>query len=500
MLVLLAIATVACGSGRAGRPVTVHPGSAASGGAIASQARLYTGTAYRPGGASPDGFDCSGFVQYLYGQAGIALPRTAEAQFGVGRALRVGDISAGDLVFFRTEGRRVSHVGIATGDGAFIHAPNARSRVRVDRLDASYWADHFAGARRMLDHRKQQEAGPCLPSFLCQDPPMPRAEIQRIEPRAVLPGGRLVVSGSGFDVQAGHVPQVTLGGQRCRLVRGSPRVLVVEVPAETPGGRQPLAIEGLEGSTPLVTVGAVLASGVHQVDSPAYDAKGRLYATLSGQRGQQTPVSVFRVEADGSREPFVTGLGNATSLAFGPDGHLYVSNRFEGTVARVSPDGDVSTFAEGLGSAFGLAFTREGDLLVGDRSGTIHRVDAHGSHVAVASLPPSVAAYHLAVAPDDTLIVSAPTLDSSDALYRVSPSGDVTRWLDGFGRPQGLAFDRQGVLHVVDALAGDSHVYRIESDDTRTALVSGAGLLGVAFDPTDGAMTVCTDDTIYRVQ
>ncbi len=328
---------------------------------------------------------------------------------------------------------------------------------------------------------------------------MPRAEIQRIEPRAVIPGGRLVVSGQGFDVQPGRVPQVLLGGQRARVVRASSRVVVVDVPAETPGGQQPLAIEGLEGSTPLVTVGTVLATGVHQVDSPAYDAEGRLYATLSGQRGQETPVSVFRISADGAREPFVTGLGNATSLAVGPDGHLYVSSRFEGTVSRVTPDGEVEKFAEGLGVAFGLAFNHAGDLLVGDRSGTIHRVDPDGRHTALASIPPSVAAFHLAVAPDDTLVVSAPTLNSSDVLYRVSPDGEVTRWLEGFGRPQGLAFDAQGVLHVVDALAGDSVVYRIAGDGHRTAVVSGAGLLGIAFDPLDGTMTVCTDDTIYRI-
>ena len=118
----------------------------------------------------------------------------------------------------------------------------------------------------------------------------------------------------------------------------------------------------------------------------------------------------------------------------------------------------------------------------------------------MATIPPSVAAVHLAVAPDGTAIVSAPTLNSSDALYRVSPDGEVTlAGLDGFGRPQGLAFDAQGVLYVVDALAGDSAVYRIAADQSRTAVVSGAGLLGIAFDPTDGAMTVCTDDTIYRI-
>jgi cell wall-associated NlpC family hydrolase len=150
-VLLLTLGAAACASGGRSRPVVVLPGGAASGTAIVSQARRHTGTAYQPGGAAPGGFDCSGFVQYLYGQAGVALPRTAEAQFDAGHALRVRDIVAGDLVFFRTDGRRVSHVGIATGDGAFIHAPNTRSRVRVDRLDAAYWADRFAGARRVVE-------------------------------------------------------------------------------------------------------------------------------------------------------------------------------------------------------------------------------------------------------------------------------------------------------------------------------------------------------------
>ena len=142
--------TAGCASGGVRAPRSSVPATA-SRGAIVTQARAHAGTAYRPGGTRPGGFDCSGFVHFLYAQAGIALPRTAEAQSRVGRELRVRDIAAGDLVFFRTERRRVSHVGIATGDGRFIHAPNASSRIRFDRLDAAYWSDRFAGARRIVD-------------------------------------------------------------------------------------------------------------------------------------------------------------------------------------------------------------------------------------------------------------------------------------------------------------------------------------------------------------
>ncbi len=117
--------------------------------AVIDEARLLQGTAYSAGGVSPTGFDCSGFVQYLYRRQGVSLPRTAAAQFRSGRRIRADRIRPGDLVFFRTSGRRISHVGVALGDGAFIHAPNVGSHVRIDRLEATYWARRFAGARRV---------------------------------------------------------------------------------------------------------------------------------------------------------------------------------------------------------------------------------------------------------------------------------------------------------------------------------------------------------------
>ncbi len=150
-VVSLLLTAGACASGGVVTRVAVGPAGHASGAAVLAQARSYAGVAYRSGGASPSGFDCSGFVQYLYAQLGVSLPRTAEQQYGIGRTVRTRGLAAGDLVFFRTEGRRISHVGVATGDGAFIHAPNARSRVRVDRLDTEYWSRRFAGARRIVE-------------------------------------------------------------------------------------------------------------------------------------------------------------------------------------------------------------------------------------------------------------------------------------------------------------------------------------------------------------
>lgn len=95
------------------------------------------------------GFDCSGFVRYVYRHAlGSDLPRNSTSQFAEGSRVDRDDLRMGDLVFFKTRGKRVSHVGIYLDNGLFIHAPSQGKRVRIDHLDESYWARRFAGAKR----------------------------------------------------------------------------------------------------------------------------------------------------------------------------------------------------------------------------------------------------------------------------------------------------------------------------------------------------------------
>lgn len=272
--------------------------------------------------------------------------------------------------------------------------------------------------------------------------------------------------------------------------------MAVEVPAGLDGGHTEVKVPWLPGATLFVDVGAVLATGLHQVDNPAVDRDGRVYVTYSGSRGQQAPVSIFRVNEPGApREPFVSGIVNATSMAFGPDDRLYVSSRFDGTVYRVMDDGRTEVVASDLGLACGLAFAPDGTLFVGDRSGTIFHIDGKGRTETLATLPASVAAFHLAMGPDDWLYVTGPTLGTYDRVYRVSMSGDVETVDDTFGRPQGVAFDAEGTLHVVEALAGASGVYQLRSSG-KTLLISGPRLVGVAFGP-HGSIVVATTDTAY---
>jgi hypothetical protein len=107
------------------------------------------GAPYRNGGSTPAGFDCSGFVQYVFGQNGVALPREVRDQYRMGRTIDRGRVEAGDLVFFTTGTPGASHVGIALGGDQFVHAPSSTGVVRVEQLSAPYWSNRFIGARRI---------------------------------------------------------------------------------------------------------------------------------------------------------------------------------------------------------------------------------------------------------------------------------------------------------------------------------------------------------------
>jgi sugar lactone lactonase YvrE len=327
---------------------------------------------------------------------------------------------------------------------------------------------------------------------------MPPTRVTAIHPPQAIEGGRLTIEGSGFVIDGPTLPEIQIANTRARLVFASPKKLTAIVPSGLDAGRAPVRIGGVPGETAFIDIAAPVATGLHQVDNPVFDRDGNLYVTFSGNRGQEVPVSIFRVTPSGTRQTFSSGIVNPTSMAVDAENRLYVSSRFEGTVYRVAADGSVQPFATDLGVACGLAFSADGTLYIGDRSGTIFRVDRDGRAETFASLPPSVAAFHLAIGPDDVLYVTGPTFSSYDSLYRIDRHGAVTTRYAGFGRPQGLAFDPRGQLFVIEALAGSSGLYRIPPAGDPELVLSGPGLVGVAFDAR-GGLVVASNETAYRL-
>ncbi|OHD69540.1 MAG: hypothetical protein A2W19_00590 [Spirochaetes bacterium RBG_16_49_21] len=131
-------------------PANAEPGSGSSQEAlrmsIVNTAKKYLGIRYNYGGMNEAGFDCSGFVRFVYKRNGIILPRTTAGQFEQGTKIDLAQASAGDLVFFKIDGEKISHVGIVINTREFIHAPSTGKQVTIEKIDTEYWRKRFAGA------------------------------------------------------------------------------------------------------------------------------------------------------------------------------------------------------------------------------------------------------------------------------------------------------------------------------------------------------------------
>jgi sugar lactone lactonase YvrE len=323
-----------------------------------------------------------------------------------------------------------------------------------------------------------------------------RPQIAQVTPVAAIAGGEFQIRGKCFA--KAERPRVFFGDVDAPVVIGSDSLVIARVPETASVGE--LVVRNGEDSSAVWTceIGIQIVEGVHPVSNPAVDAAGNIYTTLSGSRGQKTPVSVYRTDLNCDTKPFLSEVMNATALAFDRDGLLYISSRYEGVVYQVTPAGAMSVYVEGMGVATGIAFDDEENLYVGDRQGTIFKISRSRQIYVFATVEPSIAAYHLAFGPDRGLYVTGPTTSSFDSVYRVAPSGEVGIFYRGLGRPQGMAFDAEGRLYVAASLGGRRGVVRFGADRKPELFLSGPGIVGLAFTPSR-SIVVATNSLLYRV-
>ena len=195
-----------------------------------------------------------------------------------------------------------------------------------------------------------------MPRLRAQSETVPAPRIDDVIPPAALPGGEVEVIGANLGPVSGASPTILVDGSPAHILLSRPTRLVFKVPDLAGTGMLEVRTGSSTSNAAPLRVARQLNDGLHPVTSPAVSRSGMIYATISGPRGKQTPVSVVRVSPDGRGTPFVTGILNATGLAFNPDGDLFVTSRAEGTVYRVDPAGEFTVYAEGMGVATGAAF------------------------------------------------------------------------------------------------------------------------------------------------
>ena len=325
-----------------------------------------------------------------------------------------------------------------------------------------------------------------------------KPHIDSILPRAAIAGGDVQICGSGFCSDGLQRPRVRFGGIEANLLISSSQHLIARVP-DGAVSSDITVDNGEHRSNPCpIEIGVAIAENMHPVANPALDKAGNIFVTFSGSRGQKVPASVYKIDSNYNVKPFLSDVMNPTGLAFDRNNYLYISSRYDGNIYRAAPNGTVSVYAEGMGVATGIAFDHEEFLYVGDRSGTVFKISPDRQIFVFATLEPSISAYHLAFGPGGDLYVAGPTTSSYDSIYRISRAGEVEKFYRGLGRPQGLAFDREGNLYVAASRSGRKGVFRITPQGEAELLVSGIGLVGLAFARGPAAILVSTQ-TVYHL-
>lgn len=327
-------------------------------------------------------------------------------------------------------------------------------------------------------------------------------KIISVDPQYAIPGGEIAIDCEGFCVTSGHDDGVFIGNLRCAITAASSSRILAKVPQDIASEHTRIHLKsGAFKSAPVdIVIGRRIAENMHIVANPAIEPEtDAIILTRSGSRGQQLPVTLFRLEPDGYLDELPEPILNPTGIAFDREGKMFVTNRAEGVVYEISANGTAAIYATGLGIATGIAFDANNLMYVGDRTGTIRRVNELGDVEIFTVMEPSVAAYHIAFDTEGRLFLTSPGLASHESVHIIDREGFDEKFFRGFGRPQGLAFDKAGNLYVAACYKGRHGIVQVSADGKiARQFVAGNSVVGLCFTRS-GELIVATSDSVYSV-
>ncbi len=329
---------------------------------------------------------------------------------------------------------------------------------------------------------------------------MPRSkqlQILGVAPSWGVPGGEIAIQCHGF--KPGFESKVLFGEIEALIVSASEGKIIVKLPDSPKSLGLAIKVKDTVTAVFPFNLATRLCTDLHPVANPVVAPDGSIITTISGARGQQIAQPLVRITKRGDRIPYHCDIMNPTGLAFSRNGQLYISSRNDGTVLRFTDYERLDVIAEDLGVPCGIAFDTKEQLYVGDRTGKIHRIDPSGNKEEFAQLEPSISAYHLAMDAEDRLYVTGPTFSMRDRLYRFSRAGKAESLLEGFARPQGMAFLPDGDLLIATGYQGKKGIFRYSPENgTIQHFISAPILVGLAVSDRD--VYLASSSAIYFTQ
>lgn len=329
---------------------------------------------------------------------------------------------------------------------------------------------------------------------------MARIVIKDINPKMGLPGGSIKITGKRFQPWKIEHSNLHFSNSIAWIEGVSESALITSVPPNSISGNIYIDVDGYQSNKFHFIVPETIISGLHLVDNPVVDSEGNIFATYSGNRGEMTPVSIYKVSKLGKKETYLTGITNPTSLVMGTNNTLYIGSRFDGKIYRTTKKGKYEIFSQGLGTAFGMAINSQNELFVGDRTGSIFKVDPSGRASFFTSIPQSYIAFHLGFDSKDNLYVSNPVHMGENFIYRISKGSEKSEiYYAGLSLFHGFVFDSKNNLYLAETKRNESRIIKIKHGKYVSTVLTGTNFIGLALDPKQN-LIVATSTSLYLIE